>query len=153
MSQGVATFVPSVVGGGHTFPCHPSIAAGEVSAVQAHDSATKDDLRQLEARIDARFQAVNARFIAVDGRFATMGDRVNEVEQQTQSLARRFEARFRSLDNRLDATRTQIDHVRLQLSSQIDHARRDLGRIVLLGLVGTTVSTAGLCLGTIVLVI
>jgi hypothetical protein len=121
--------------------------------VPAHDSPTKDDLRQLEARIDARFQAVNARFISVDGRFASMGDRVNEVEHQTQSLARRFESRFRSIDNRLDATRTQIDHVRLQLSSQIDHARRDVGRIVLLALLGGTVSTAGLCLGTIVLVI
>jgi hypothetical protein len=121
--------------------------------VPAHDPATRDDLRKLEARIDARFQAVNARFIAVDGRFATMGDRVKEVEEQTQTLARRFEHRFRSIDNRLDATRTQIDHVRLQLSSQIDTARRGLGRIVLLGLLGTTVSTAGLCLGTIVLVI
>jgi hypothetical protein len=121
--------------------------------VQPNDTPTKDDLRQLEARIDARFQAVNARFISVDSRFAAMGDRVNELDHQTQSLARRFEARFRSIDGRLDATRTQIDHVRLQLSSQIEHARRDLGRIVLLGLLGTTVSTAGLCLGTIVLVI
>jgi hypothetical protein len=121
--------------------------------VPAHDSPTKDDLRQLEARIDARFQAVNARFVSVDGRFAAMGSRVNQAEVQTQSLARRFEARFRSVDNRLDATRTQLDHVRMQLSSQIDHARRDVGRLVLLGLLGSTVSTAGLCLGTIVLVI
>jgi hypothetical protein len=121
--------------------------------VSIDESATKNDLRQLEARIDARFQAVNARFIAVDGRFAEVGDRVNQIDDQTQSLARRFESRFRSLDNRLDATRTQIDNVRMQLSSQIDHARRDLGRILVFGLLTTTVSTAGLCLGTIVLVI
>jgi hypothetical protein len=112
-----------------------------------------DRLRQLEARIDARFQAANARFVSVDSRFAELGDRINETDHQGQALCRRFEARARSADNRLDATRTQLDHVRLQALSQIDHTRRELGRIVLLGLLGTTVATAMLCLGTIILVI
>jgi hypothetical protein len=122
-------------------------------AVHTNDPPSKDDLRQLEARIDARFQAVNARFVSVDGRFAAMGDKVTTIEQQTQSLVRRFESRFRSIDGRLDATRSQIDHVRMQLSSQIDNARKDLGKTVVLGLLGSTISTATLCLGTIVLVI
>jgi hypothetical protein len=65
----------------------------------------------------------------------------------------RFGARFSSIDNRLDATRTQVDHVQQQLSTRIDQSRNDLGRIVLLGLLGITVSTAGLCLGTLILVL
>jgi hypothetical protein len=113
---------------------------------------SRHELRQLEARMDARFQAVNARFIAVDGRFAQMGDRVGEVEQLVETM-KRYERRFNSVDSRLDATRTQVDHVRLQLSSQIDHAKADFGRIILIGMLVTTVATAGLCLGTIVLLL
>jgi chromosome segregation ATPase len=112
-----------------------------------------DRLRQLEARVDARFQGVNARFISADSRFAELGDRANEIDQQLQALARRCEARIRSADNRLDATRTQVDHVRTQALSEIDHTRREVGRILLLGLLGTTLATAMLCLGTIILVI
>jgi len=84
---------------------------------------------------------------------AHLGDRVNELDEQVQSLARRFEARFRSIDNRLYATRTQTDHVRLQLSAQIDHSHREFGRLLLLSHLGTTVATAGMCLGTIVVLL
>jgi septal ring factor EnvC (AmiA/AmiB activator) len=106
-----------------------------------------------DTRLDAQLQAVNAHLIEVDSRLAKIDRRVDDLDQRLDALTRRTEARFRTTDNRLDATRTHIDHVRLQLSSQIDHARRDLGRIVLMGLLGTTVSTAGLCLGTIILLL
>jgi DNA anti-recombination protein RmuC len=117
--------------------------------VSQNEPATRDELRQLEARIDARFQAVNARFIAVDGRFAETGKHIDNIDHEQQALARRFEARFRSIDNRFDATRTQIDHVRLQISSQIAHTRRE----VLLGLVLGAAVTAVLCLGTVIVLI
>jgi tetrahydromethanopterin S-methyltransferase subunit G len=117
-----------------------------------NDEPTKTDLQQLEARIDARFQAVNARFISIDGRFAALDDRLDGIDQQVQVMER-FGARFHSIDNRLDATRAQVEHVQQQLSTQIDQGRHDLGRIVLLGLLGTIVSTTGLCLGTLVLVL
>jgi tetrahydromethanopterin S-methyltransferase subunit G len=117
-----------------------------------NDEPTKTDLHQLEARIDARFQAVNARFISIDGRFAALDDRLDSIDQQVQVMER-FGARFHAIDNRLDATRAQVDHVRQQLSTQIDQRRHDLDRIVLLGLLGITVSTAGLCLGTLILVL
>jgi hypothetical protein len=111
------------------------------------------ELHQLEARVNARFQAVNARFIAVDGRFAQLGDRVGEIEQSAEALQgfeRRTESRFRSLDKRLDATRTQLDRVRLQLSSQIDHAHSRLRRILVLGLLGVTLTAVTVCLCTLV---
>lgn len=110
-----------------------------------------DEVRGLEARSDARFQAVNARFIAVDGRFAQLNDRINDILQKLQALDRSSEARCDAIDRRIDATRTNLEHVQAQLSGQIDHAYLDLRRIVILGLLGTTISTAMLCLGTIVL--
>ena len=93
---------------------------------------------------------MNARFVTVDRCFAEMRSRIDELEHEAHALARRTDARFRSIDGRLDASRQQIDHARLQLSSQIERSRRELGRIVLLGLLATVVSTGGLCLGTIV---
>jgi hypothetical protein len=94
----------------------------------------------VDASSDARSQAVDARLTLVEARVTHLGDRVNELEQQVQSHARRF-----------DATRTQIDHVQLQLSALIDHRYRELGRRLLLSVLGITVATAGLCLGTVLL--
>lgn len=39
------------------------------------------------------------------------------------------------------------------MRQEIAEARRDIGRIVLLGMLGTMVVTAGMCLGTLVLVL
>ena len=111
-----------------------------------NDQVTTDDLRQLEVRLDARVDAVSARLISLEGR-------VTAIDQQTRAFARRAETRFRSIDQRLDATRTNIDHLRLLLEARIDRARANLARVVMLGLVGTTVAIAALCLATIVLLL
>lgn len=66
---------------------------------------------------------------------------------------RRTETRFRAAEQRLDVNRAQLDHVRLQLSAQIAVVRRDAARLVLLGVLGCLVLTAGLCLGTLVLLL
>jgi hypothetical protein len=124
----------------------------EIDGTDGDAPVTRDEMHQMEERVNARFQAVNARFVAVDGRFAQMGHRVGGIEEGVETI-KRYEKRFGSIDNRLDEARTHVDHLRLQLSSQIDHAKADMGRIVLLGLLGTVVCTAALCLGTIVLLL
>jgi hypothetical protein len=82
-----------------------------------------------------------------------LDDRLYEIEQRLQRLARSSEARCNAIDAHLDTARVRTDQVRSQLLGQVDHARRDLGRIVLLGLLGTTLRTAALCLATIVVLL
>lgn len=64
--------------------CRP---AGQRVSDDPSGPASNDDVRQLEARVDARFQAVNARITVIDDWFATLGDRLNEIDQQLQALA------------------------------------------------------------------
>ena len=95
--------------------------------------------------------AVMGLVAPASGRIDFLGERLDGIKQELQELERRSEARCKTIERRIETTQTQTDHVRALLAARIDHARRDLGRIVLLGLLGTTVSTALLCLGTILL--
>jgi chromosome segregation ATPase len=122
-----------------------------VSSSAAREPATADDLRQLEARVDARFQAVNARFATVEEGLTVLDDRLDDIDQRLQALAQRSEARCDKIDRSIGTARTRLDHIRATTSSSIDHAHRDLARIVRLGLLGTTLCTAMLCLGTLLL--
>jgi hypothetical protein len=119
--------------------------------VSDNDLLTDDELREFEAQVDVRFKAIAARFVMADERFIALGERLDKIHQELQALERRSEARCKTIERRIAATQTQTDHVRTLLASRIDHARRDLGRIVLLGMLGTTISTAAVCLATIVL--
>lgn len=116
-----------------------------------YDAATTDELDQLTTRIDARFQAVNARFIGVDGRFAKLSDLIGDIDQELQMLERRSGARGKHIDDRIDAARTQLDHLGTMVNAQIGQLRRDITRIVLLGLLVTIAGTAALCVATIIL--
>lgn len=116
-----------------------------------NDPLTPDELREFEAQVDVRFKAIAARFVMADERFIALGERLDSIQQELQALERRSEARCKTIERRIEATQTQTDNVRILLAARIDQARRDLGRIVLLGLLGTTISTALVCLGTIVL--
>jgi hypothetical protein len=115
------------------------------------DLLTNDERREFEAQVDARFKTIASRFALADERFIALGERLDRIQQELQALERRSEARCKTIERRIEAVQTQTDHVRTLLAARIDHARRDLGRIVLLGLVGTTVSTAMVCFATIVL--
>jgi hypothetical protein len=121
--------------------------------VPDNDPLTTDELREFEAQVDARFKAIAARFVMADERFIALGERLDSIQQELQALERRSDARCKTIERRIAATQTQTDHVRTLLAARIEHARRDLGRIVLLGLIVTTISTALLCLGTIALAI
>lgn len=116
-----------------------------------NDAVANDDLRQLEAGADERFNAVAARFVAIDSRFIALGQRVGGIEARLHELDRTSGRRCDEIDRRINAAQSMLDNVRLVLAAQIDQAHRDLRRVVLLGLIGTVFSTAMLCLGTIVL--
>jgi len=68
--------------------------------------ATKDDLRQLEARLDSRIDALEARF---DGRFGGLEGRFGGLEGRMAVLEGRMEQGMAELETRFTAAlRTQL---------------------------------------------
>ncbi len=94
------------------------------------DVATKDDLRQLEDRIDAR---MDARFARVDARFANV------------------DVQFANLELRMDTRFAQVDAKFFELEGRLDRSLREQTRTLMLGLVGAMFTMTSLCLGTITL--
>jgi hypothetical protein len=66
--------------------------AEALATVMTDSVATKQDLREMEMRIDARFAQVDARFAQVDGRFT------------------RIDSRFEYAERHLDARLTDLEH-------------------------------------------
>ena len=75
---------------------------------------------------------------------------MTDDDDELTALGGRVDRRFRAVDDRVDATRNQIDLLRMDLSDKIDAARRDMGRLVLLWVLGSTLITAGLCVAMII---
>lgn len=73
--------------------------AQALAAAMSDSLATKQDLRELEARIDARFARVDARFDQVDARFEAL-------ERQTDVRLSELSARF---DGRLAAQLADLE--------------------------------------------
>jgi hypothetical protein len=121
---------------------------------------TRDDLRRLEARLDARLQEVNARVVLHDGRFAAMGDRINQTDRRCDALSARIDSRLRSMDRRFDTVETRLDTTDIHLQDtrdrvldEVKSARRQQAKMTMLGLAGSTATTATLCFGTLVVLI
>jgi hypothetical protein len=101
------------------------------------DVATKGDLLQLEARLDARLDAhfaraegrTDARFGAVDARFGALDVRFEAID-----------ARFSRMDARFS-----------QLEGQLDRSLREQTRTLMLALVGAMFTMTSLCLGAVTL--
>jgi integral membrane sensor domain MASE1 len=61
--------------------------------------------------------------------------------------------RFRSVDDRIEATRAQIDNLRLELSRQIEETCRALVRLVVRGVLVSTLVVGIMCLLTLVVLL
>lgn len=121
-------------------------------------AATADDLRRLEARVDARLHEIIARLVLHDGRFAAMGDRIDQSNRRADVLSARIDARLLSIDRRFDAPDTRIDltdarvvDARDELTDALRDYNRALSRTTLVGLALTCVVTAALGILTVVL--
>ena len=84
------------------------------------DGPSRDNLRRLEARFDARFQELNARFVLHDGRFAAMGDRVNQTDRRLDALGALVDSRLRSVDRRFDGVESRLDQQDARLQELVD---------------------------------
>jgi chromosome segregation ATPase len=87
---------------------------------------SREELRQLEARVDARFQAVSARFTTVDRRFAGDRERLERLELHTRQVTERFDRHCKTVDGRFDATDARIDLVHDALAAKLERAQREL---------------------------
>jgi len=78
---------------------------------------------------------------------------MSDDDDELMALGRRVDGQFRVVDDRVDATRHLLDVLQVELSGQPDAVRRDMGRLVLLWMWGSTVITAGMCVATIIVVL
>jgi chromosome segregation ATPase len=72
----------------------------------------KGQIRDLDAAMAARFDAVHQRFQAVDGALMAVDHRFEAMNRQFEAIDRRFEAidrRFDSLDHRLAGIDARMD--------------------------------------------
>jgi hypothetical protein len=111
-----------------------------VSTLPADDESTRRQRGDLEASVDARFQAVAARFSTIDRHLAGLHDRLGEQDGRQVATTGRFDARFRSMHDRFDATDARMDLFQEQVAARFQRERRDHRRsLLLLG----AISTAG----------
>ncbi|MBM4268981.1 MAG: hypothetical protein FJ144_20610 [Deltaproteobacteria bacterium] len=79
--------------------------AQALAAAMTDSLATKQDLRELELRMDARFAHVDARFVQVDARFVQVDARFEQLEKQIDlrfaEHSARFDARLADLERRM----------------------------------------------------
>jgi hypothetical protein len=61
------------------------VADALAEAMSGAELATKGDLRELELKIDARFEAVDGRFDAVDARFEALGERIERRAAESEA--------------------------------------------------------------------
>jgi len=87
--------------------------AQALAAAMTDSLATKQDLRELEVRFDARFDAVearfDARFAAVDARFATVDDRFATIDDRFAQAERHLDTRLAELSARVDARLADLE--------------------------------------------
>lgn len=108
------------------------------------DVATKDDLLQLELRLDARLDARFARAEGrTDARFGALDARIGAIDARFEAVDARF--------SRLDARFAQVDARFAQLEGQLDRSLREQTRTLMLGLVGAMFTMTSLCLGAVAL--
>jgi hypothetical protein len=134
------------------------------------DVATKEDLHQLEARLEtrmgARFDRVESRW---DLRFNDLESRwdlrFNDLEARLVQLDASLDARFAHAEARADAKFAVVDarfenvegrftrvDVRFsQLEGQLDRSLREQTRTLMLGVVGAMFTMTSLCLGAVAL--
>jgi hypothetical protein len=102
-----------------------------VSTLPADDEPTRRQWRDLEASVNARFQAVAARFSTIDRRLTGLDGRLDGQDRRQEATTGRFDVRFRSMHDRFDATDARMDLVQEQVAARFQRERRDHRRSLL----------------------
>ena len=115
----------------------PGVGWADVATRQG----VRDDLRQLEGRVEARFIKLEA---VIDVRFARVDARVASVEAQLRDVETRMDAGFSQVGLRFNESESRI-------RSYLDRALREQTRTLMLGMVGAMFIVTSLCLGALTL--
>ncbi len=83
--------------------------ARALAAAMTDTLATKQDLRELGTRIEARFTAVDARFSSVDARFTTIEDRFAQIENRFAQAEKHLDTRLAELSARFDGRLADLE--------------------------------------------
>jgi chromosome segregation ATPase len=76
--------------------------AEALAAAMTDSLATKQDLRELEARLDTRFAQVDTRFAQVDARFAQVDARFMRIDARFEYLEKHLDTRLAEQEKRLE---------------------------------------------------
>jgi hypothetical protein len=115
----------------------PGVGWADVATRQG----VRDDLRQLEGRVDDRFIKLEA---VIDVRFARVDALVASVEAQLRDVETRMDAGFSQVDLCFNESESRI-------RSYLDRALREQTRTLMLGMVGAMFTVTSLCLGALTL--
>lgn len=118
-----------------------SMLPGAGWADVATRQGVRDDLRQLEGRVDDRFIKLEA---VIDVRFARVDARVASVEAQLRDVETRLDSGFSQVDLRFNESESRI-------RSYLDRALRAQTRTLMLGMVGAMFTMTSLGLGALTL--
>lgn len=116
-------------------------SAEALAAAMTDALASKQDLRELESRLDTRFAEIEGRFARIDERFARVDDRFNALERHLDS---RLDEQEKRLAIQLHELERRFEH-RLgehsaQFSAQLSDLERRLSSKMLTGM-GVSVAT------------
>lgn len=114
--------------------------ARALAAAMTDALATKQDLRELESRLEARFVGVDARFAGVDARFAQVDARFDALEKHFDGRLDGIEKRF---DGRLDEIEKRFELRLSERSAHLDTRINDLERRITFRLGGLMVASVG----------
>lgn len=117
------------------------------------------DIRELEARFDARLQAVSARFVRDDNRFIGQGHRLDEIERRHRALDEQATTRLQALDAALGAVDARLEELRERVSGVVhryEQAKQradQIGRRTLAAVLASMVLSIGLWSAAVVIVL
>lgn len=119
------------------------------------DVARRQDLDELERRIDLRFEALqarfdarfeslearfDARFVAVDAKLASIDERFRQVDERFRQVDERFDAMEASID-------LKLDRLRFEVMAAISASASLIIRTVVFALIGTLLAAGTLAVG------
>ena len=99
--------------------------------------ATKQDLANLEERLELRFAA---RFAAIDGRFDRVDERFNGIDERFNGI----EERFKGLDWRFEGLDDRLKGGMAELRAAFEHELRGQTTTMVFGLVSVVLTMAAL---------
>ena len=97
---------------------------------------TDDELRQLFAKIDARFDQIDGRFEQIDSRFEQIDSRFEQIDSRFEQSDSRYEqsnSRFEQIDSRFEEMQRRNDEAHAETRRHFDVAQEAMhGQIQLL---------------------